>query len=116
MRARAILLTLGVAAATADICDAEEVHTSTTADLLSVQLQWSAKAGCSASSDGHTFSLPAQTSALHDFFAGLATQKYAISLSGDVHYECVDQVLAAARKSGIPRLGFISEPPTPSPR
>jgi len=56
--------------------NAEDRHTPSAADLLSVQLQWSVEVGCSATSGGHTFRLPAQTTALHDYFAGLATQKH----------------------------------------
>jgi len=81
-----------------------------------LKVQWIGDGKCSVSSKKDIFILPDQQIALRDYLAGLSSSKDAIHLSGDVRYGCVTHVIAAAKRSGIKWLGFISEPPSPSAR
>jgi biopolymer transport protein ExbD len=110
-----IALFLSGLAALVGRASANDTKQPTPLGLLPLKVQWT-DGKCSISSEDRTFVLPDQQIALNDYLTGLSSSKDAISLSGDVRYECVTQVMSAAKRSGIKRLGFISEPPSPDAR
>ena len=111
-----ITLLLSAAAAWNGCVSANEAGQLSASRVLPLKLQWTNDHKCLVAANQRMFALPAEQGALHIYLTSLASSKDLISLSGDVRHECVAQVMAAAKRSGIKRLGYISEPQSPQPR